>query len=254
MTFFNHFGFDRNTGAELLIVFRSLPQERGSALVVQTDALDPHVRDKIVAAAKSSTGTKDLHEVLHANLLNNNLTYLQYLHQNRLLVKRSVTDVFLKDRFNNVVNVAEYEQGLLQAVNNQRVSQAQAQAARLIREAEGYETLARERRARATEIMANAARNSPELTTAEAIRQALAAEQAARQPAPSVPEPEAKPEAVPEAEVVTFATAEALQETAPALSEALPARDAAEPHPATVDASPPPAKRRGRPPGRKSSS
>jgi hypothetical protein len=209
MSFFNHFGYDRNTGAELIVVFRTLPQERGSCLVVQTDSLDPHMRDKLVATAKSASGQKDFYEVLHANLMNNNLTYLQYLHQNRLLVKRKVTDVLIKDRFNNMVNVAEYEQGLLQAVNNQRLSQAQAQAARLIREAEGYENLARERRARASEIIANASKISPEMTTAEAIRQALAAEQAAAQQAAQAEQEPSK-----EVEVFEIGRAEVVEERA----------------------------------------
>lgn len=88
-----HFGFLKNTGARILVIFRSLPVEPKNALVVSLDSLPDAWRDEVINAANSQAGqsTVDFYTVLQNRNFSDGSNVLNGLH-NRGYLKKTTTE------------------------------------------------------------------------------------------------------------------------------------------------------------------
>jgi hypothetical protein len=92
-----HIGVLRSSGAKIILVFRFLPEEPTSCLVIEQGRLPDAYASATWRAVDSKEGqlTNDLYEVLNKNIYPDGGNMLHVLHANGLLRKVAVSDVVL---------------------------------------------------------------------------------------------------------------------------------------------------------------
>jgi hypothetical protein len=92
-----HFGYLDNTGTRILVVFRKIPNDEKSALVVSLDSLPDSWRDEIINAANSQAGqaTVDFYTTLQNRNFPDGSNALNGLHQRGFLKKVPVAQVIM---------------------------------------------------------------------------------------------------------------------------------------------------------------
>lgn len=90
-----HQGTVNNTGARVAIVFRKIPNDDSSCLVVETDRLPESYHDGVIQAlnSKESMETNDFYEVLNRRTFHDGTNCLTSLHQRGFLRKESIDNV-----------------------------------------------------------------------------------------------------------------------------------------------------------------
>ena len=109
MAFLKHVGRHAGTGQRLSVVFMSLPDEPGNALVVYSDSLPDRYHQDFMAAVESNEGqhAKNLYEVLSRKVFWHGITMLQTLHQEGHLVKVPTTSVIMTPNSNTSVPLTD---------------------------------------------------------------------------------------------------------------------------------------------------
>jgi hypothetical protein len=99
MSIRKHFGAIKNTGAQIIVVFRSLPEDPTNCLVVENNTIPEKYYDAVINLANSSDAQNptcnNFYEVLNRNIFSDGRNMLQALHFNGLLRKVPVDNVVL---------------------------------------------------------------------------------------------------------------------------------------------------------------
>ncbi len=82
MTMIKHTGYNNKTKRKVVVIFREIPEERESALVVETESLMDRFHDGLMSATESAEGqaTDNLYEVLNRRMFFDGEPMLQTLH------------------------------------------------------------------------------------------------------------------------------------------------------------------------------
>lgn len=93
-----HIGSVKNTGARIYLVFRKLPDDANSCLVVMADALPDQYFDALhgLVMSREAQETVDLYEVFHRHSFQNGDNVLRTLHEKQLLVKVPVDTIVME--------------------------------------------------------------------------------------------------------------------------------------------------------------
>lgn len=93
----NHVGKMKNNGARVIVVYRTLPGDANSALVVGTSALGDSYHDALINLVQSNEGQQasELSEVLHVRRFPDGSNMLHWLHLNGHLKKVPTSSVFM---------------------------------------------------------------------------------------------------------------------------------------------------------------
>ena len=90
-----HAGQLANTGVRVAVVFRKLPNDDSSCLIVETERLPDSYHDYLIQClnSKESVETNDFYEVLNRRTFPDGLNCLTALHQRGFLRKEPVTNI-----------------------------------------------------------------------------------------------------------------------------------------------------------------
>lgn len=90
-----HAGQLANTGVRVAVVFRKLPNDESSCLIVETERLPDSYHDYVIQClnSKEAVETNDFYEVLNRRTFPDGLNCLTALHQRGFLRKEPVTNV-----------------------------------------------------------------------------------------------------------------------------------------------------------------
>ena len=96
-TLMRHVGKIGNTGSRVIVVFRELPDDASSCLVVESDRLPEiyHQNMMTIVNSKEAQDTMDLHDVLARRTFGTGEPVLQTLHGKQLLRKEPVANVVM---------------------------------------------------------------------------------------------------------------------------------------------------------------
>jgi hypothetical protein len=110
MTMIKHTGYNSKTKRKVVVVFRQIPEERQSALVVETESLMDRFHDGLMSATESAEGqaTDNLYEVLNRRMFFDGEPMLQTLHSKGWLHKVDVNDIILSPAPNKEITLSEY--------------------------------------------------------------------------------------------------------------------------------------------------
>ena len=110
MTMIKHTGYNNKTKRKVVVVFREIPEERESALVVETESLMDRFHDGLMSATESAEGqaTDNLYEVLNRRMFFDGEPMLQTLHSKGWLHKVDVSDITLSPAPNKEIPLSEY--------------------------------------------------------------------------------------------------------------------------------------------------
>jgi hypothetical protein len=169
MSELRHFGYDANTKRKYVVVFRQLPEDSSSALVVETATLEERYHDGLITAAESSEAqsTNDLYEVLNRTLFFDGKNILSSLHTMKKLKKVSVAEVMLSPEPGKEVSLSAFNKAVGDArtkaeevtgrpsevgLGGADVNELTGQARNLIIQAQLLEEDARKKRAEAEQL------------------------------------------------------------------------------------------------------
>lgn len=90
-----HAGQLNNTGVRVAVVFRKLPNDESSCLIVETERLPDSYHDTIIQYlnSKEAAETNDFYEVLNRRVFPDGLNCLTALHQRAFLRKEPISNV-----------------------------------------------------------------------------------------------------------------------------------------------------------------
>lgn len=93
----NHVGKMKNNGAKIIVVYRTLPGDANSALVVGTSSLGDSYHDSLINLVQSIEGQQapELSEVLHVRRFPDGSNMLHWLHSYGHLKKVPTSSVFM---------------------------------------------------------------------------------------------------------------------------------------------------------------
>jgi hypothetical protein len=117
-----HIGMHKTLGVRYVVVFREVPNEPESCLVIESDGLNPLVHDNLMNAIESTEcqAAANLGEALVRKSLSTGENMLAYFHQQGLMKKISIDDVVLTPspgsrvtlrEINNIINGKEPGEG-----------------------------------------------------------------------------------------------------------------------------------------------
>jgi hypothetical protein len=111
-----HVGRIKATGRKVLVVFRTLPGESDSALVVQTENLTDAQHDSIIRVVESPAGQSahEFAEVLARSNFPDGSTMLSFLHVNGKLSKVKTSDVEMTPSLHTSISLDELNQLIAQ--------------------------------------------------------------------------------------------------------------------------------------------
>ena len=121
-----HSGILKNTGVRVAVVYRKLPSDDASCLVVETERLPDSYHDYVIQCLNSreSTETNDFYEVLYRRSFPDGTNCLTSLHQRGFLRKESVDNVTMLPLPNQPVPLA-----LINATIDKKVDEYRAKEA-----------------------------------------------------------------------------------------------------------------------------
>jgi len=114
MSDLKHVGYDSASKRKYVVVFRQLPDDKNSALVVETETLLDRYHDSLMSAVESSEAqaTDNLYEVLNRKMFFDGENILQTLHVKKYLKKVSTESVHLSPTPGATVSLAEHNERL----------------------------------------------------------------------------------------------------------------------------------------------
>jgi hypothetical protein len=109
-----HVGHDAKSKRKYVVVFRQLPDDASSALVVETESLVDRYHDGLMGATESSEAqqTNDLYTVLNGKLFFDGTNILNSLHSMKKLKKIDVADVILTPSPGQQVSLADFNKAV----------------------------------------------------------------------------------------------------------------------------------------------
>ncbi len=110
MSEMKHVGYDASSKRKYVVVFRQLPDDKNSALVVETETLLDRYHDSLMSAVESSEAqaTDDLYEVLNRKIFFDGEPILQTLHMKKYLKKVPTDSVHLSPTPGVAVSLSEH--------------------------------------------------------------------------------------------------------------------------------------------------
>ena len=114
MSELRHVGHDAKSKRKYVVVFRQLPDDANSALVVETESLMDRYHDGLLGATESSEAqqTNDLYTVLNSKLFFDGKNILNSLHAMKKLKKVNVADVILTPQPGQEVSLADFNKAI----------------------------------------------------------------------------------------------------------------------------------------------
>ena len=114
MSELRHVGHDAKSKRKYVVVFRQLPDDANSALVVETESLMDRYHDGLLGATESSEAqqTNDLYTVLNSKLFFDGKNILNSLHSMKKLKKGNVEDVILTPQPGQEVSLADFNKAV----------------------------------------------------------------------------------------------------------------------------------------------
>ena len=114
MSELRHVGHDAKSKRKYVVVFRQLPDDANSALVVETESLVDRYHDGLMGATESSEAqqTNDLYTVLNSKLFFDGKNILNSLHAMKKLKKVNVADVILTPQPGQEVSLADFNKAI----------------------------------------------------------------------------------------------------------------------------------------------
>lgn len=114
MSELRHVGHDAKSKRKYVVVFRQLPDDASSALVVETESLVDRYHDGLMGATESSEAqqTNDLYTVLNSKLFFDGKNILNSLHSMKKLKKINVEDVILTPQPGQEVSLADFNKAV----------------------------------------------------------------------------------------------------------------------------------------------
>ena len=118
-----HIGIHKNLGVRYVVVFREVPNEPESCLVIESDSLNPLLHDNLMSAIESTEcqGANNLGEALARKSLTSGENMLSYFHDHGLIKKISIDEVILTPtpgtkvglrEINNILNGKDPSEGV----------------------------------------------------------------------------------------------------------------------------------------------
>ena len=119
MKFLRHVGTMRDTGHRVVVVFRKLPDEPMSCLVVETDSLPDRYHQNLMEALESVTAqeTMEFYEYAQRQFFYDGSSMLNTLHQKGFMRKVPTERVIMRPRIDLEINLAELNTGIDQVQN-----------------------------------------------------------------------------------------------------------------------------------------
>ena len=104
-----HVGKLSNTGKRIVVVFRELPDDANSCLVVDTDALPDWMQDNVLNAVDSpgAQASANFYEYAERTVLTDGSNMLQTLHKTGRLMKQPTSNVMMTPNNDVAVGLAE---------------------------------------------------------------------------------------------------------------------------------------------------
>jgi hypothetical protein len=114
MPFIKHVGQTVDTNKKCIVVFRSIPNEEGSCLIVETEALPANYHDKLIEAVESPTAQSemDFYNFAQREVFHDGNNMLQAMHQFGWLKKKQVDQIEMMPAPGVVINLRELNQQL----------------------------------------------------------------------------------------------------------------------------------------------
>ncbi len=111
-----HVGRIKSTGRRCLVVFRTLPGDAFSCLVIQTESLDASYHDQLVSLVESNAAqsANEFSEVLARAVFSDGSTMLPSLHVKGLLAKFSTADIEMVPNMQTTILLSELNQMIAQ--------------------------------------------------------------------------------------------------------------------------------------------
>jgi hypothetical protein len=112
MPFIKHVGQTVDTNKKCIVVFRSIPNEEGSCLIVETEALPANYHDKLIESVESSTAQSemDFYTFAQREVFHDGNNMLQAMHKFGWLKKKQVDQVEMMPTPGVVINLRELNQ------------------------------------------------------------------------------------------------------------------------------------------------
>ena len=104
-----HVGQIINTGRRCVVVFREIPDEPNSCLIVDTEALVDWMHDDVINSVESTSAqaANNFYEYAQRALFTDGSNMLQALHAKGLLQKQETSNILMIPNSNTSVNLAE---------------------------------------------------------------------------------------------------------------------------------------------------
>lgn len=104
----------RDTGHRVVVVFRKLPDEPNSCLVVESDALPDRYHQNLMDSVESITAqeTMEFHDYAHRQYFSDGSNMLATLHQKGYLIKVPTNRVIMRPRIDLEINLSELNAGI----------------------------------------------------------------------------------------------------------------------------------------------
>ena len=104
-----HVGQIINTGRRCVVVFREIPDEPNSCLIVYTEALVDWMHDDVINSVESTSAqaANNFYEYAQRALFTDGSNMLQALHAKGLLQKQETSNILMIPNSNTSVNLAE---------------------------------------------------------------------------------------------------------------------------------------------------
>lgn len=114
--FIKHVGQIKSTGKKCVVVFREIPNETSSCLVVETETLNPIMHDDLQQAVESLSAQEDVdfYKYAQRTTFNDGRNMLESLHVDKLLKKYPSTDIVMMPAINTSILLSELNQQLAQ--------------------------------------------------------------------------------------------------------------------------------------------
>jgi len=168
--FIKHVGVNKDTGSKLVVVFRQMPEDPGSCLIVETQTLPEKFHDELMMAIEGPTAQQevDLYNYLNRNNFFTGKGMLASLHEGGFLKKISTSNVLVTPSPGVEIMLDELNRQLDNINKPQQTSSNEPQAldnsalaSQLLSQAEFYEGEAQRLRQEARELTGEPERRGP---------------------------------------------------------------------------------------------
>lgn len=166
--FIKHVGNNKDTGSKLIVVFRKLPDDQNTALVVETQSLPEKFHDELIQAVESTVAQQevDLYNYLNRSNFFTGKAMLQSLHETGHLKKIPTSKVLMTPQQGIEISLDELNRQLDNINTQSSPPEQQALgdteiAQRLLSQAEFYEKEALRLRQEARELTGEPERRGP---------------------------------------------------------------------------------------------